>query len=206
MIPSLKVTISLKRTILLLTAILMTLLYFYFNHPTGAVHILQTEIDKQIPFIPVFALPYIAFLVIFWIAFIWSYLTSSQFARFAISLIIIYAVSYITYYFYQTYIPRAPVPGDDLMSKLVIFIYSNDQPYNGFPSTHASLATLLAYYSLAMKHRFKWLIVAFSALVIASTFLIKQHYVLDAVSGITLGAIVSFFCFTKLKYGGKAVS
>jgi membrane-associated phospholipid phosphatase len=75
----------------------------------------------------------------------------------------------------------------------VATLYSIDPPYNLFPSLHLSIAVLAAF--SVWKASRLYGVVTFVTLVFigVSVCTVKQHVVLDAVGGVALGALVSFF-------------
>ena len=119
---------------------------------------------------------------------LWAFARRAHFEQLALTLLLVYVVSDVVYLFFQTYVPRPAVTGHGVFSHLARFIYSNDQPYCGLPSEHSSQATVFAFYLMAIGNRWRYVGTAFALLVIASTLLVKQHFILDAVSGIGLGA------------------
>lgn len=70
--------------------------------------------------------------------------------------------------------------GNDLMSRLVLFVYRNDAPYNCFPSIHCLSSYLLfiaARNSKATRPLAVTVIGVLAAVIIASTLFVKQHVV-----------------------------
>lgn len=184
-----KINISSKNTILFFATILVSASYYLFNHPTNNLHILSTNLDNQIPFISTFVIPYIIFIPLFWLIFVYAFLTNDKnFKTLAITIIIIHLISYLIYALYQTYIPRPYIIENGLTFDLVRWIYSHDAPYNDFPSLHSTLATILAMFYL--KNKWNWVIIFFAIIVILSTLFIKQHFIVDALGGIFLGMVV----------------
>lgn len=161
-----------------------TLLYFPLNHGTADQHVLITSLDAHLPFVPAFALPYLLFLPVFWLVVAYSFFTRRGFSQLALAIIITYLCSDITYALYHTYMPR-PDNVTGTLSGLVKFVYTHDQPYNDFPSEHASSAVLLALYAWPSR-RWRYITVVFAVLVVAATVLIRQHSIVGAMSGVLL--------------------
>jgi membrane-associated phospholipid phosphatase len=135
------------------------------------------------------AIPYILFVPIFWLIFIYAYLTQNkQFKVLALTIIIVHLISYLFYVFYQTHIPRPSIHGTGFALDLVRFIYSHDAPYNGFPSLHSALAAIMAMYFV--NTRWGILYIGFALVVVLSTLFIKQHFIADAVAGVLLGVTI----------------
>lgn len=109
----------------------------------------------------------------------------------ALSMIVTLVVSYLFYVFLQTYIERPAIAGDDTFSRMIRDVYAGDQPYNDFPSLHASLSTIFALHWWLVDRRIGLPIVIWSALIVLSTMFVKQHYVPDVVAGVLLGLVTS---------------
>ncbi|MBK5240739.1 MAG: phosphatase PAP2 family protein [Clostridium sp.] len=109
-----------------------------------------------------------------------------------ITLCLCYVVTFITYYFFQTTVPRPLVTGDDIFSKLILFTYNSDAPFNCFPSIHV----ITAY--LAMKginatdaiKRIKFPVNIVGFLIIISTEFVKQHVIMDIFFAIILCDVI----------------
>lgn len=98
-----------------------------------------------------------------------------------LTLILCYVVAFITYYFFQTTVPRPLVSGDDLFSRLILFTYNSDEPYNCFPSIHVITAYLAVKGINATKTRksIKIPVNILGFLIIISTQFVKQHVIMD---------------------------
>lgn len=180
---------------LLITLILVLLLYFVVDRPIGKTHVVSTKLDSHIPLIEAFAIPYLLFLPMFIGTILYAYIAGKEFEPLAESIIIAYALSYVFYVVYQTHVPRPKLIGHDFYTNLVRWIYAHDKPYNCLPSTHSSGATILAVYYITVCGGIGWLAAIFCLVIVISTLLVKQHYILDAISGVALGLIVCSFAF-----------
>lgn len=168
----------------------LNLFYGPLNHGNGTVSSLMTDLDKQIPFIPVFIIPYLLwypFIIVMLIAFFVSnkqvyYLTLLTQCLWLISCYLVYAL-------FQTTVPRPSIPEYGILYKLVAFVYNTDQPFNCFPSIHvltsylvikgASLCRKLPKLCRAAVYTCSWSI-------ICSTLFVKQHVLLDIAGAIVL--------------------
>jgi membrane-associated phospholipid phosphatase len=126
---------------------------------------------------------------------VYSWYRNRAFSQLAYSLIIVEIITYFIFLTFQTYAPRDPVLSDDIFSRLLRFIYYFDQPYNAFPSLHAALSALIATYFVCIKSKYSWAAVVFGILIVVSTLFTKQHYIVDAVSGVGLGIVVTWLVF-----------
>ena len=71
-------------------------------------------------------------------------------------------------------------------------IYGSDQPYNDFPSLHTSLSTIIAIHWWRVDKRIGIPAAVWTALIVASTVLIKQHYFADLIGGLVLASVTSW--------------
>jgi membrane-associated phospholipid phosphatase len=158
---------------------------------------LNTGLDSSIPFVPVFSIPYLLFLPVFWLLFLYAFIKDKKFIALAVTIIVVHLISYLFFAFYQTEVIRPQIVGAGLLNDLVRFVYGHDAPYNDFPSLHSALAAVMAAYFIITKS--KWTIISalFSFLVVLSTLFIKQHYLADVIFGLALGAGISALMFKR---------
>jgi len=168
--------------------------YLILNTPERGAYNLTTTFDNAIPFVKEFIVPYVAWYG--FIFFVMAYLCFKDRRTYYITLTC-YALglasSFITFYFFQTTVPRPEVMGSDVFSKMVLRIYGADQPYNCFPSIHVLTSFLMvkAVSASTFRSTANLLAVWFSAvMIIVSTLLVKQHVILDAVSGIIYADLI----------------
>jgi len=177
--------------ILLITVLLAGVLYSPLNIAREPLHVLKSPFDNTIPFLSVFIIPYLSFypfLIITLLALVGSKKYSSALTTALITTLVTLVVSFLTYFFFQTYVERPVVTGNDLFSKLIIFLYLHDQPYNDFPSLHTSLSTICLISWIKIRGR-PWLwMVSWTAVIIFSVLFVKQHYFLGLAGGIGLAA------------------
>jgi len=79
--------------------------------------------------------------------------------------------------------------------QLVYYIYYLDLGYNSFPSLHVALSLTCSLICFNYNPKYKWLFI-WAGLIILSTVLVKQHYILDVVGGLVLG-VLGFLWFRK---------
>jgi hypothetical protein len=160
-------------------------LYFPLNHGPHGAHVLTTGIDDELPVVPPLALPYIAFLPVFWLTVLVAFATGRRFVALAGVIIAVYLVSDLIYAVFPTYMPR-PHHVHGFLSSAVRFVYRHDEPYNDLPSGHNASVVILVWYLWGERASIRAAAVVFGALVIAATLLIKQHSVAGAGTGILL--------------------
>jgi hypothetical protein len=180
------------RDCLLAFAVLVSaLLYFPLNHGSSHTHILTASLNDDLPVVPLFAIPYIVFLPIFWLTVVYAFVNGRDFAVFALSIAFVYLVSDLVYALYPTYMPR-PNHVAGFLSELVRYVYAHDNPYNDFPSEHTGSAVLLALYLWPHGRLLRGAGLILAVLVIPATMLIKQHSVAGAAGGVILAAATWF--------------
>jgi membrane-associated phospholipid phosphatase len=179
-------------SLLLIPAILGTnLIYESLNHGPNRIF-LQTPLDRALPVVPIFAIPYVSlipFIAVSLVAFLFFRVRVYRSA--ALTMIIVWFISYAFYFFLQSYIARPQVTGTDPFSGLIRSIYASDQPYNDFPSLHTSLSTIIAVHWWRVDRRIGVPAAIWTGLIVASTVLVKQHYVADVAGGLVLAGLTS---------------
>jgi hypothetical protein len=158
------------------------LFYWTLNGTQRGVYDLTTDLDRSLPLIKFFIIPYMT--LWFFLAFCYVYLCFKNrkvYYRIMITLFLCYVVAFITYYFFQTTVPRPLVTGDDVFSKLILFTYNSDAPNNCFPSIHVITAYLAVKGINATNARklIKFPVNIIGFLIIISTEFVKQHVIMD---------------------------
>lgn len=174
----------------LLSIPMLHTIYNYLNkNHTEATNII-TAVDHQIPFVPQFIIPYIGWY--FFMFFYLIYFFQKDRKIYYESLIAInfgMIVCYVVYFFFQTTVPRPVLTGNEFFINLVRFIYTNDQPYNCFPSIHVLTTFIIMYgmYRSEIRSVFnRYFIYIFGTLIILSTVFVKQHSIVDGLASIIL--------------------
>ncbi len=161
--------------------------YFALNHGP-AVWNLRTALDAALPVVPPFVVPYVSLdPLVYFTLILFLLFRTKLFQSAGTSMLAAFFVSYLFYFFFQTEVIRPTLAGTDLFTRMVRDVYAGDNPFNDFPSLHTSVSTLLAIHWLRFDRRAGIVASVWAALIVASTVLIKQHYVADVVSGLLLG-------------------
>lgn len=176
----------------LISLVVLGLIYSTLNNADGRnIHILVTDIDKAVPFIKLFVIPYCMWPVFIIGMLIYLCLKDVKtYYKTLISIIFGEAVCFIIYYFFETMVPRPVVYGNDILSKLVKFVYGSDNPYNCFPSIHVLTTFIIMKGMLKcnVKSRIVNILgIIMGILIILSTQFIKQHVILDLLFAILMG-------------------
>jgi membrane-associated phospholipid phosphatase len=192
----------------LLTIPLLGLIYVYLNHSAGTVYSLVTDLDRQIPFLKVFVLPYVSWYAFLFIALLYLAFKNREayyqtLLQFNIGMLICYGV----YAVYQTHVPRPELAGDGWLLQMVQWVYNSDEPFNCFPSIHVLTSYLMmkAYLGAVNVPRIYTAAVMFmSMLIIASTQFIKQHVLLDIMGAVLVAeGVIYVVSFIQKGWLGK---
>ncbi|MCH1627331.1 phosphatase PAP2 family protein [Ferdinandcohnia quinoae] len=188
----------------LLVIPLLAIIYTLLNNRANNAVDISTTFDQAIPFLPIFIIPYII-----WYAYIFCYLIYFCFKDttvFIKSLILITMgelVCFVIYYFFQTTVPRPTLSGDGFLTMLVQWIYSNDQPYNCFPSIHVltTFVIMLASINIKNKHILNTISIhVIGSLIILSTLFVKQHVIFDMIGSMLLVTFLYGIAFELITF------
>jgi membrane-associated phospholipid phosphatase len=184
---------GLTLSLLLIPAILGTnLIYEPLNHGPNRIF-LETPLDRVLAVVPIFAIPYVSLIPYVGVSLLaFLFVRARVYRSAAITMIIVWFISYACYLFLQSYISRPAIIGTDPFSAMVRGIYAGDRPYNDFPSLHTSLSTIIAIHWWRIDRRIGIAAAVWTALIVMSTVLIKQHYLADVVGGLALAGVISW--------------
>ncbi len=158
---------------------------------------LMTELDHSIPFLPVFSIAYLSFFPFLLGSYIFICFFSDRMTTVLIAVLLCQIGSSLCFILFQTTVPRPMVHHDMIFSDLVRFIYSNDRPYNCFPSTHVAHSLICYFYLRTKVMIYRVLYFALIAGIVLSTLFLKQHTVSDVVAGMFL-ALASVWLAPKI--------
>jgi len=169
------------------------LLYFPINRSVDGGISTLLSIDSYIKLTPVWAVPYLLSLYWWEFSMVWAAykVDFDKLFRFALCLSLTIGVSYIVYLLFPTYVTRPSVQGDDVFTKLILFIYGNDRAYNVLPSNHTYTSIIIAIYWSVWYPKWKSIWILAALIVVLSTLFTKQHAVLDLVAS----GILVIICF-----------
>ncbi len=179
---------------LMITIPLSNALYIILNHGKRGAYSLMTDIDRGIPFLKIFVIPYIAWYLFLFCTFVYFCLKDREvYYKTLLSLNLGLLVCYAVYFFYQTTVPRPLLAEEDILTRMVAWVYATDQPFNCFPSIH-SLTSYLMFKGIRHSHirnkQNQLVISSIAFTIILSTLFIKQHAILDAIAAIFLGEVL----------------
>ena len=169
-------------------------LYFITENliPYENCHVVHSALDDQIPFCEVFVVPYLLwfFLVAGSLLYLFLY-DVPNFRRLSIYIMITQAGAMLVYILWPNIQLLRPetMPRSNFFTWVVRFVYAFDTPTGVCPSLHAAYSlAILSVFQHRKETALWWRIVLpiFVALIIAATFFVKQHSVLDAAAAIPL--------------------
>jgi membrane-associated phospholipid phosphatase len=165
---------------------LTSLIYALLNHGPVVLD-LRTTLDAALPVVPIFVIPYVSLQPIIYVSLVLLLLTRTRiFQSVSLSLIIAWLVSYAFYFFLQTSVLRPVLTSGDVLTRMIRAVYAADNPFNDFPSLHTSLSTIIALHWFRVDRRLGIIVSVWTVFIVASTVLIKQHYLADVVGGLLL--------------------
>jgi membrane-associated phospholipid phosphatase len=162
-------------------------LYFPLNRMIqGGVVLRIPLLDDRIPLWPIWIIPYLLSLLWWTGCFIWAAwkMEDKLYYAFVIGAISVMLASYVVYLVYPTYVERPIVEGEDWLSDLVRYVYSNDRANNAFPSSHTYTTVLIALFWWRWRPRLRWLWVVIAVIIVLSTLFTGQHHSPDPVGGV----------------------
>lgn len=139
--------------------------------------------EERLPFLPIFEYLYVLTLFVPVLVFV-TMRTFAQFLRLMRALGIVLLVCYSTYLLFPVSLARPRLEISSLHTWLLSLQYL-DEPYNAFPSLHVTLSWLAVHAAQCSRRTRAGLILLATGISI-STLFVKQHYVLDVISGYAL--------------------
>jgi membrane-associated phospholipid phosphatase len=166
-------------------------IYAVLNHGPAVLH-LQTPLDQALPVVPIFVIPYVSLNLFVYVTLVVFLLFQNRvFQSACLAMILAWLVSYGFYLFLQSEMIRPALTGGDVFTRMIRDVYAGDNPFNCFPSLHTSMSTILAIHWFRVNRRVAIGLACWTALIVASTILIKQHYLADLGAGLILAFGVS---------------
>jgi membrane-associated phospholipid phosphatase len=176
-------------------------IYFLLNHGPAVLH-LRTPLDDAIPVVPAFVIPYVSLNPYVYVTLAALLLLRTRiFQSAGLAMLGTWLVSYLFYFFLQSEMIRPVLAGTDVFTRMINAVYAGDNPYNCFPSLHTSMSTLMAVHWLRVDRRIGIAASVWTALIVASTVFIKQHYVADVAGGLVLGFATAWLAWRWVPHG-----
>lgn len=167
---------------------------------------MHSVIDDWIPFLKIFVIPYVGWYLYIIVALAYFGLRSREdFIKLCLFIFIGMTTCYVIYYFFPNGQNLRPtIQGNDIFTKMILGIWSVDNPHNVSPSMHV-LDCVAVHAVIARSRLFqnkKWIVWGsfISAVLISlSTVFIKQHSILDVFFALVLGGVVYAFLYQPWK-------
>lgn len=179
------------------------LIYDALNHGPAVLN-LRTPLDAALPVVPPFVIPYVSLNpLVYFTLVVFLLFRTKIFHSACLAMISAWFVSYLFYFFLQSEVIRPALLGTDLFTRMIQGVYAGDNPFNDFPSLHTSISTILALHWFRFDRGAGTVAAIWAALIVASTVLIKQHYVADVIGGLLL-AYGAAWLWMRLMLGTRA--
>lgn len=180
----------------LLAALITTWVYFPLNRRKSRFY-WESPIDKRIPLIPMFVVPYYFFFV-YMASAVFLLSETTQFRSALIAFILANLIASIFWYIFPNGIRRVRVKRVGFFFKWLNDLYWVDKhDTNSCPSNHVYGSTICTYYLCMAYPHIQILFVFIGASIVVSTIFVKQHHVIDLIAGLFLAAssivIVGYF-------------
>lgn len=213
-----KKKLKLVAPMLIFITIYMVFFFLVESIDASSYYVPEIAFDHDIPFIPAFIIPYVMWFP--WIPFIclWALFTDekvftkiTRLLMIGMSLFIIISAIFPT----KLFLRPDEVPGNDICSKMVKYLYSIDTPTNVFPSIHVYDTLVLCYgvfigkCALFKNTLFRIFTVALTVAICMATCFLKQHSVTDGIAAVVMLVVaVAIYdlvasAFAKKKGSGK---
>ena len=192
-----------KHGLFFLLFILIEVLYFLTQLRDIDYNLVHVSLDDMIPFLPVFVIPYVVWYVYVPGGMLYNFFVDKNaFCKQILTVISGMAISIIIFCIYPTTVDFRPsAEGDGFFLWVCRLLFSNDKPVNVLPSMHcfeAVIIHLTAFRNEKLRRNIMLRIgsIILSVLICLSTVFIKQHSVVDLVSGVALAYILYFLIYT----------
>ena len=192
-----------KHGLFFLLFIVIEVFYFLTQLRDIDYNLVHVSLDDMIPFLPVFVIPYVVWYVYVPGGMLYNFFVDKNaFCKQILTVISGMAISIIIFCIYPTTVDFRPsAEGDGFFLWVCRLLFSNDKPVNVLPSMHcfeAVIIHLTAFRNEKLRRNITLRIgsIILSVLICLSTVFIKQHSVVDLVSGVALAYILYFLIYT----------
>ncbi len=152
----------------------------------------STAVDSAIPYIPEFAIFYIAGMFYAFLAF-FVVRDLFRFKRMLKGFFIIMGVAYICFLLFPVFLPKNVVYGDTIFDLMVKNWHINDTNFNNFPSLHVAFSVYAWLIVFTENRKLAYWTLPIVVGIVASVLLIKSHLVIDVIGGLVLSVAVFFW-------------
>ena len=152
---------------------------------------LAIPIDHRIPFRPEWVFVYLTVYFVFILPFFYLEDRKALIAM-DLSQFIALALSYTMFIYLPVAFDRPMVEVVDFATWTLDIVQGQDPPWNCFPSTHCIACTIASLALMKYNRKVGWWVLGSTIFICASTMYTKQHFVLDVVAGVALGAAIFY--------------
>ena len=182
-------------------------LYFLTENliPAERCHVIHCALDDLIPFREGFAVPYCYWYALLLGSLLWFLLYDIRsFKRLQIYIMITQAVAMAAYILYPSVqrLRPAAFERDNLLTRLMAFIYAFDTPTGVCPSLHVAYSMGIAAVWCRRRESspaWKAFVALSAALISVSTAFVKQHSVVDIAAAIPVGLLAELQVFGRTR-------
>ncbi|HEY9077750.1 MAG TPA: phosphatase PAP2 family protein [Anaerolineaceae bacterium] len=194
---------ALKRIPWVMIPVSLQLLYFFTNRYSTGGYTPDIWLDRYIPVIAWWSIPYLLTIPYWVIASFWlGFKIDFRLFRVAIiSATIMTGLAQLIYLLAPTYVVRPEIHGEGFDYFWLNWIYTHDDVYNALPSGHAYVSTLLTILLIRLFPRQKLAWIGVLAVIVLSALFTHQHYILDLV----VGVIYAIACFALGSWLAKLI-
>lgn len=158
-----------------------------------AEHNLSSSVDGLVPFMPQFIIVYFG-CYIFWVVNYLLIAAQKEEHRYQFFTADFYArlICFVCFVFFPTTNTRPELIGSDIFTDAVRFLYQIDKPLNLFPSIHCMASWFCCIGLRKCENIPKWyqnLSKFIAVLVFISTLALRQHVLIDVISGILVAEV-----------------
>ena len=165
-----------------------SLSYLFIKLFQGNPHMIGNLIDDKIPFCKYFIIPYCMWhVLIFYLPYYYYKKDKNTLSKYLACYILSIILSSIIFVIYPTMVERPVLENNNIFNILTNFIYFIDTPpINCLPSMHCAISMLFVLSAFTCKkvsNKMKTFILITSIFIMISTVFIKQHVVIDIITG-----------------------
>lgn len=181
-------------------------IYEFTNHVPllGKRYDIFCALDERLPLLQWFFIPYAMWFVMIAGSLLLLLLTDMTALKRMVKCLMVTVISvYPVFIFFPTRMPLRPytVSGAGILSRIINLMFSIDEPCNVFPSLHVVWAVAAMFALWRTKHfsskAGKLLLLAVTFMISVSTFMIKQHSVLDVIGAVPFCWLGWYLCYSE---------
>ena len=204
---------SLKTEKLLVTIIVVAVLafgYLYINRLNfefakinGNFTGLETTIDKYIPLIPLFIIPYYLYYPLL-LGVLPITKSRENFYHAVTAYLLLDSAALATFVLFPSYMVRPEIIGDGILEDMIRYIYKQDEGFNLLPSLHVGHSVLVTVFYYYLKPKWFYPMLIACIFISMSTVFVKQHYIIDIPFGILYGMAAYYVTLPVLQWIPKS--